>query len=299
MRTPKVLVIGLVLVGLAGCGAAGGAGREPAGAAAAAQPPASVSPSGPGASAGPGSPASSGSPAGPGAPGGGAPGGGAPGTGSPAGGKKTPPDLGKVHHGGPAKSHMQTGQKGVALTFDDGPDPVQTPRLLDLLKKNDVKATFCLVGMRAIKHPDLVRRIVAEGHALCNHTWHHDTQLGWKKPEKIRADLEKTNNAMLAAVPNAEIKYMRAPGGNFTPRFVKAAADLGMASIYWQVDPRDWQHTSGSSGAHREKIIREVQRNTGKGAIVLAHDNGQPDTIDAFETLLPWLKKRYELIALP
>ncbi|GGQ64991.1 polysaccharide deacetylase family protein [Couchioplanes azureus] len=292
MRTPKVLVIALVLSGLAGCGTAGNAGREPAGNAAGAQPASSVSaspdPEAPSSASAPDAdptpPSPPGTPSKPATPG--------------TGGKHTP-EAGEARHGGPANSHIATGQAGVALTFDDGPDPVQTPRLLDLLGKNDVKATFCLVGMRAAEHPELVRRIVREGHTLCNHTWRHNLTLGQEKPAKIRADLQKTNDAIRAAVPDAQIKYMRAPGGNFTRRFVQEAAQLGMTSIYWQVDPRDWEHHGESSGAHQEKIIREVQQHVGKGAIVLSHDNAQPDTIAAYQTLLPWLKKRYKLIALP
>jgi len=195
---------------------------------------------------------------------------------------------------------MKTGTSAVALTFDDGPDPVQTPRLLDLLATNHVKATFCLVGQNVAAHPDLVRRIVAEGHTLCNHTWRHSLTLGKQKPAEIRADLQRTNDAIHAAVPGAEIKYMRAPGGNFTPNFVKVAADLGMSSIYWQVDPRDWDHPAGESdAAHRAKVISAVKTQAHPGSIVLSHDYAQPDTIAAYRTLIPWLQHRYQLIPLP
>ncbi|WP_067496377.1 polysaccharide deacetylase family protein [Actinoplanes sp. TFC3] len=195
---------------------------------------------------------------------------------------------------------MRTGGDEVALTFDDGPDPVQTPRMLDLLKQQGVKATFCLVGQNAAAHPELVQRIAAEGHTLCNHSWNHSLTLGRQKPAAIRADLEKTNDAIRAAVPDAEIKYMRAPGGNFTPALVEAAAEQGMTSIYWQLDPRDWDHsTDASDGAHEARVVKTVKKHVGKGAIILSHDYGQPDTIAAYKTLIPWLKSRYDLIALP
>jgi len=209
------------------------------------------------------------------------------------------PSAPSAHHGGPANSLMKTGDSGVALTFDDGPDPEQTPKLLDLLAQEGVKATFCLVGQQAQAHPDLVRRIVDEGHTLCNHTWEHSLTLGKASPDEIRRDLEKTNDAIHAAVPDAEIKYMRAPGGNFTPAFVKTATELGMTSIYWQVDTRDWEHPSGESAdAHVDRVITTVKKEVGEGAIVLSHDFGQPGTITAYKTLLPWLKERYTLIAL-
>jgi peptidoglycan/xylan/chitin deacetylase (PgdA/CDA1 family) len=201
---------------------------------------------------------------------------------------------------GPAKSLMKTGTAGVALTFDDGPDPAQTPKILDLLAEYHVHATFCLVGQNVAAHPDLVRRIVAEGHTVCNHTWRHSLTLGRQKPAEIRADLQRTNDAILAAAPDAKIKYLRAPGGNFSPDFVKVAAELGMTSIYWQVDPRDWDHPAGESdAAHEAKVITAIKSHTRSGSIVLSHDYGQPDTIAAYRILLPWLQNHFKLIALP
>ncbi|MEV0896302.1 polysaccharide deacetylase family protein [Actinoplanes sp. NPDC049802] len=200
---------------------------------------------------------------------------------------------------GPAGSIMTTGGKGVALTFDDGPDPDYTPKLLRLLAKQQVKATFCLVGTQARRHPDLVKAIVKGGHSLCNHSWNHDLKLGKKSHAAIRADLERTNAAIRAAVPGAKIRYMRAPGGNFTPAMVRVSTSLGMRSIYWKVDPRDWEHHKGEShDAHRKRVIRIVQRQTRAGAIVLSHDYAQPDTIDAYRVLLPWLHKRFKLVPL-
>ncbi|BFU46839.1 polysaccharide deacetylase family protein [Krasilnikovia sp. MM14-A1004] len=210
-----------------------------------------------------------------------------------------PPHAPKMHLGGPAKSATSTGTAAVALTFDDGPDPAQTPKLLDLLAKYHVKATFCLVGQNVAAHPGLVRRIAAEGHTLCNHTWRHSLTLGKQSPAAIRADLQRTNDAIHRAAPGAPIRFMRAPGGNFTPAFVSVAADLGMASIYWSVDPRDWDHPSGESdAAHRARVTHAVQRHTGRGGIVLSHDYAQPDTIAAYRNLIPWLKSRFRLIAL-
>ncbi|TDO38562.1 polysaccharide deacetylase family protein [Paractinoplanes brasiliensis] len=201
---------------------------------------------------------------------------------------------------GPAGSHVLTGSKGVALTFDDGPDPAETPKLLMLLAKHQVKATFCLVGSNVQRHPELVRQIVAGGHTLCNHTWNHSLKLGKDPAAKIRADLGRTNAAILKAAPTAKIKYFRAPGGNFTPRLVWVAGQMRMTSIYWKVDPRDWSHRKGeSSAAHQAKVIKSVTHHCRPGAIVLSHDYAQPDTIAAYRKLIPWLKKRYTLVALP
>jgi peptidoglycan/xylan/chitin deacetylase (PgdA/CDA1 family) len=197
---------------------------------------------------------------------------------------------------GPGQSLRITGSKAIALTFDDGPDPVQTPKILALLRQNDIKATFCLVGEQVKKHPEIVREIVAAGHTLCNHTWHHSLTIGKDKPEKIKADLEKTNHAILAAVPDAKIPFFRAPGGNFTERLVTVADQAGMTSIYWQVDPRDWEHTTGETDAkHTDRVVAEVQKHVRPGSIVLSHDFNQPDTIAAYEKLLPWLKSNFTI----
>ncbi len=213
--------------------------------------------------------------------------------------KKAKPKK-KPAHTGPAGSLLTTGGKGVALTFDDGPDPANTPALLKLLAKQHVKATFCLVGENVKRHPEMVRKIVAGGHTLCNHTWDHDLKLGKKKASAIRADMRRTNAAIRAAVPGAKIKYFRAPGGNFTPDIVKVAEELGMKSIYWKVDPRDWEHgREESDGAHTSRVINSVKNRTRAGAIVLSHDYAQPDTINAYRVLLPWLKSRFKLVPLP
>jgi peptidoglycan/xylan/chitin deacetylase (PgdA/CDA1 family) len=209
------------------------------------------------------------------------------------------PKLGKKT-GGPAGSHLSTGTRSVALTFDDGPDPVQTPRMLKLLAQQHVHATFCLVGENVQRHPELVRKIVAGGHTLCNHTWSHSLTIGKKPAAEIRADLQRTNDAILNADPKAKIGYFRAPGGNFTPSLVTTARSLGMTSLYWKVDPRDWEHPQGESdAAHQARVIRTVEKHVGKGAIILSHDYNQPDTIAAYRTLIPWLRHRYQLVAMP
>src|SRR5262249_22926649 len=102
----------------------------------------------------------------------------------------------------------------VALTFDDGPSAEWTPQVLDILYAEQVKATFCLVGEQVTKFPALVRRIVAEGHKLCSHSWRHD-DLSAETPEEIRADLTVTSEAIRAAVPDAAIPYFRAPYGGW------------------------------------------------------------------------------------
>ena len=197
---------------------------------------------------------------------------------------------------GPGASLRTTGSRVVSLTFDDGPDPVQTPRILALLGKYDVKAVFCLVGTQVQRHPDIVRDIVAAGHTLCNHTWDHSLRIGRDEPEQIRADLARTNEAIRAAAPGADVPFFRAPGGNFTERLVQVAGGDGMTSLYWQVDPRDWDHTDDTTdGDHVDRVVAQIRDQVRPGSIVLSHDFGQPDTVAAYEKLLPWLADNFTL----
>jgi peptidoglycan/xylan/chitin deacetylase (PgdA/CDA1 family) len=173
---------------------------------------------------------------------------------------------------------------------------VQTPKILAMLAEYDVKATFCLVGEQVQKHPEIVQQIVAAGHTLCNHTWDHSLVIGKDKPAEIQADLQRTNDAIHAAVPGAQIPFFRAPGGNFTDRLVQVAYADGMTSLYWQVDPRDWSHPEGEDDTtHVGKVVDGVREHVQPGSIVLSHDFNQPDTITAYETLLPWLTKNFKL----
>jgi peptidoglycan/xylan/chitin deacetylase (PgdA/CDA1 family) len=197
---------------------------------------------------------------------------------------------------GPFQSMKTTGSETVALTFDDGPDPVQTPKILEMLAAYRVKATFCLVGEQVEKHPEIVRDIVAAGHTLCNHTWDHNLTIGKDKPAVIAADLSRTSQEIHNAVPGVEIPFFRAPGGNFSDRLVQVAYAAGMTSLYWEVDPRDWDHKQGTDDAeHVEKVVDDVRATVRPGSIVLSHDFNQPDTISAYERLLPWLAENFEL----
>ena len=113
-----------------------------------------------------------------------------------------------------------TGDDGVALTFDDGPDPMYTPQMLDLLKKQRVKATFCLVGFRAAKYPAWSRRIVAEGHTLCNHTWHAPDGPRQADGRGDPQGSQDTNNAIRRAVPARRSSTSGRRAGSSTPAWL-------------------------------------------------------------------------------
>lgn len=196
---------------------------------------------------------------------------------------------------GPHGTRRTTGDAYVALTFDDGPDPQWTPEVLQLLRKHDVKATFCVVGQLARAYPELVREIAADGHTMCNHSWSHDMALGSRPVREIRADLERTTSAIRAAVPGARVSYYRQPGGAWTERVVEVAEQLGMSSLHWEVDPQDWARPGAGA------IAKVVSGATAEGAIVLLHDGGgeRHGTVQALRRFLPDLAGRLSLDALP
>jgi peptidoglycan/xylan/chitin deacetylase (PgdA/CDA1 family) len=192
----------------------------------------------------------------------------------------------------------RTGDGSVALTFDDGPDPKYTPQILAILKANHLHATFCLVGTNAKAHPDLVRAIVADGHTICNHTWNHDMKLGTRGEAAIRADLQRTNDAILAAAPGAKITYFRHPGGAWTPTAVKVANSMGLKCAGWEVDPQDWDTAHNHTGEQmKQHILKVLRANIKPGSIVLMHDAGgdRTGTMAAVQAILPELMSRYQL----
>jgi peptidoglycan/xylan/chitin deacetylase (PgdA/CDA1 family) len=208
--------------------------------------------------------------------------------------KPPKPPTGTATGRGPFGSLASTGSGAVALTFDDGPGPY-TDDILNLLKQYNVKATFCVIGRQVHSYPSQIRRIVAEGHTLCNHTWDHDLELRTRTPDQIRAELQMTNDAIHAIVPGAKIQYFRNPGGNFSAGTVSIAQSLGMKSLFWSVDPRDWAKPG------TQVIIDNVLSRTRPGSIVLSHDGGgdRSQTVAAYRVLLPNLKSRLTLIAMP
>jgi len=170
----------------------------------------------------------------------------------------------------------------VALTFDDGPDPTWTPRVLRLLAAAHVHATFCLIGWEAAAYPKLVRAIVRGGHALCDHTWDHDLQLAKRKPTRIRADMTRAYDAVVRASGGVLPSFFRAPGGGFSPYVDSEARRLGMTPLGWNVDPRDWTRPGVAS------ILATVRAQLHNGGVMLLHDGGgdRSQTLSALAVLL-------------
>jgi peptidoglycan/xylan/chitin deacetylase (PgdA/CDA1 family) len=181
----------------------------------------------------------------------------------------------------------------VALTIDDGPHPLWTPRVLGLLHRYGVRATFSLVGVEAHAHPGLVRRIVAEGHAICNHTMTHPQPFARRTPALIAQEIGRAQSAIVDAA-GVTPRLFRAPGGSWSPAVLSAVARHGMIPIDWDIDPKDWSRPGTSRIVNRLVAARP-------GDILLCHDGGgnRSQTVHALRTALPQLKaKGYTFVTL-
>lgn len=183
-----------------------------------------------------------------------------------------------IEAGTPA--HRATG-KVLSLTFDDGPDPRYTPKVLDILKAKGVPAVFCQIGTSVQAHPELSKRILAEGHQLCNHTLHHVEGLETKPRETVEAEMAGGREAITAAVGEPPPFY-RPPGGSLGPVIYDVAAANNEVVLYWAIDPRDWQRPPAG------EIAADVEAQMRPGGIILLHDGGgdRAATLEALPAII-------------
>lgn len=168
----------------------------------------------------------------------------------------------------------------VAMTFDDGPSAANTPRLLDMLKERKIHATFFMCGENAIQYPQIIKRMVSEGHEVANHSWNHP-QLTKLSDADVKSQLQRTHDAIIAGGGVAP-KLMRPPYGAFSQRQQRwCYGEMGYKCILWDVDPLDWKVRNA---AHVES---EILKQTVHGSIILSHDihkttvDAMPATLDA------------------
>jgi peptidoglycan/xylan/chitin deacetylase (PgdA/CDA1 family) len=180
--------------------------------------------------------------------------------------------------------------KCVALTFDDGPVP-GTANVLALLRRNHVHATFFVTGVNAKAHPKLLRRMVADGNVIGNHSWNHPEF--WKLSRaKIRNQLAHTD-AVIRRATGKRPTLLRPPFGEVDAKVRALAKARGQAIVLWDVDPRDWKDRAAKTVAKR--VLKQVRR----GSIVLVHDVW-PSTRHAVGTIIHRLRARgYTLVTVP
>lgn len=181
--------------------------------------------------------------------------------------------------------------KCIALTFDAGPGE-DTPELLDILKEKKVSATFFLLGRNhVLKHPDTVRRIQDEGHEVANHTWTHKI-LTDEEPEEIRAELEKTQEA-IEKITGKRPRLMRPPQGRTDDQVSGISKELGLSQVLWSATAKDYSTNDSAL------ITRRILDQTGKDGIILLHDIYK-GTVPAVPGIIDALQKDgYTFVTVP
>ena len=185
-------------------------------------------------------------------------------------------------------------KKRVALTFDDGPDWRYTDSILDILKREKVRATFFLVGRMAEQRPDLVLRMVREGHVVANHSWNHPN-LTRLDSRRMSEEVDRTNR-LISEITGRSPKLFRAPYGNLDRRVEEMICERDMIIVHWNVDTRDW------AGRPTDRIVWTVRQQAGPGAVILQHTAGRnlDNTVKALPRIIADLKKRgYEMVTVP
>lgn len=179
---------------------------------------------------------------------------------------------------------ITTQDKVLALTFDDGPSPTFTPKVLSLLEQYHARATFFVIGERVKQYPDIVRREVTLKNQVENHTYHHIVVTGKGKHE-IEMELSQSEKD-ISSVTGFAPHFFRPPGGHYDATSVNVAEQHGYITVLWSVDSRDW------SDPGVEDIVLRVMKNVHSGDIVLFHDQGgnRAQTIQALRVILPKLE---------
>lgn len=169
---------------------------------------------------------------------------------------------------------VRTAQRALALTFDDGPDPRWTPQVLAALARHEATATFFVVGQRAARHPNLLRRVAAAGHAVGSHTYSHADLVGVSS-KQAAVELRRTNDT-IADVLGTAPTLLRPPYGHLDPVGMLAAAEAGLSVVLWSQRVR-----ASAADGDAQLCLRQVR----PGSIVLAHDGGPTPTAHLMSTL--------------
>ncbi|MBB6214027.1 peptidoglycan/xylan/chitin deacetylase (PgdA/CDA1 family) [Anaerosolibacter carboniphilus] len=184
----------------------------------------------------------------------------------------------------------------IALTFDDGPDPYYTEKLLDFLKEHQIKATFFLIGAHVEKYPHVVARIAQEGHVIGNHSWGHK-KFTWLQPWEVQRELKKTED-LIDSIAGYHANIFRPPFGTMNKKTLERVNAAGYNVVNWSVDTKDW------SGIPVSKILYYVKMQLKPGGIVLMHSSGKKQAMENMLASLPEIiqlakENGYEFVTVP
>lgn len=179
--------------------------------------------------------------------------------------------------------YIDDASKAIALTIDDGPDPVYTPQVLRVLHRYGVTATFSMIGLHVAAYPHLARAVAEAGHHIANHTWTH-SDLARKPVHRVHTELAWTSHAIHSAT-GVHPQLFRAPYGAWSAAVIRQCGQMRMVPLDWSVDPRDWARP----GVHH--IVRTIMHDTHPGSIILEHDGGgnRAQTVQALGIVVPRL----------
>lgn len=173
----------------------------------------------------------------------------------------------------------------IALTFDDGPHPVYTPKLLEGLRERNVKCTFFVTGENASLYPELIEQMQKDGHLIGNHTYHH-VQLSAVGEDIFLQELEETNR-VLEEILGTEILFVRPPYGDWSKQMEQK---INMFPVLWDVDPLDW--CTGNVSKVRQTVLNNVEDDS----IILMHDYYETSVEAALEIVDALIKEGYEFV---
>jgi peptidoglycan-N-acetylglucosamine deacetylase len=184
-------------------------------------------------------------------------------------------------------------EKLVALTFDDGPW-TSTTEVLEILKKNKIKATFFWIGKHLQMYPEIAKQVVADGHTIGNHTWSHLYKS--MDPDQVKAEIDNTT-ASIYKKTGAKTIFFRPPGGELKNGLVEYAAGKKYVTALWSVAPGD-----AKKGSTSEQIVSNVVENARSGSVILLHDGGgdRTETLKALPEIIHQLRaKGFKFVSLP
>lgn len=180
-----------------------------------------------------------------------------------------------------------SGEKNIYLTFDNGYEQGHTEGILDVLKQEQVPATFFVTGHYVKEQPKLVKRMVDEGHIIGNHSYHHPDFTIMRKPE-IKKELEDLEEAVAEVSDQKELTYLRPPRGIFSENTLKWTQELGYTHVFWSLAFKDWETDKQQGWKYAyDEIMEQIH----PGAILLLHTVSS-DNADALERVIKELKKQ-------
>ena len=180
----------------------------------------------------------------------------------------------------------------VLLTFDDGPHPRTTPRVLEVLRENNLKGVFFVLGVNARKFPHLVKQIHDEGHTIGNHGYSH-ANLTKLSHAAILREIRITND-LISEITGKKPRLFRPPYGAINESVSSAVSSEGMSVMLWNIDPSDWRHKDSSRSV--SIITRQMRLDSvARGGIILMHDN-IPSTIETLRVLLPVIRRQLYIV---